>query len=333
MRIIFITNYKRGAGSISGQVDILVHHLSYKGITSEIFSTKGSLFYRLLCGFKLLSKGKDFDIFHIHCCSFFGFFPAIIGISVGKLLRKKIILTYHGGEADTFFSKNEWMVKFFLRKTDHNIVLSEYLGQIFDKYQIPYTVIPNILIADRAKFRAREPINPTFISIRTLAPLYNIECIIKAFSIVKKQIPNAKLIIVGDGPSREALEKTVISLNLSDVSFTGKVSNTEIYKMLDKADILVSAPFADNMPISVLEAFDAGLLVISSNVGGVPYMINSGDNGLLFDSNDELDLANKMIFAVNNQEESKQMIKNAHSSLRNYSWDNSWKKLSYLYEN
>ena len=330
MKVLLITNYKKGTGSISGQVELLQRNLEKEGLMADIFNTRGSLIYRLLCKQRLLRKAADYDVLHIHCCSNVGFFPAIVGISVGKRLGKKVVLTYHGGGADEFFRKHKRIVRHYLLKTDANIVLSGYLGTVFDKYRIPYTVIPNVIELDSSRFRLRESIKPDFISTRTLSPLYNIECILRAFKRVKQQIPQATLRIVGDGPSRTGLEEMVRSEGIKDVLFVGRVDNSEIYSQLDKADIFLSAPRIDNMPVSILEAFNAGLLVISSKVGGVPYMIEDGVNGLLFESDNDKELAEKMISIVTDSK-SLSMIENAHSSLAAYSWERVWTKLSKVY--
>lgn len=330
MKVLLITNYKKDTGGISGQVELLQRNLGREGIAADIFNTRGSIFYRLQCKRKLLKDAKEYDVLHIHCCSKVGFFPAIVGISAGKKLGKKVVLTYHGGGAVEFFRKHTRLVRHYLLKTDANIVLSGYSGKVFDKFGIPYTVIPNVIELDDSRFRLRERIKPNFISTRTLSPLYNIECILRAFKRVKQQIPLATLRIVGDGPSRAGLEEMVRAEGIKDVIFVGRVENREIYSQLDKADIFLSSPRIDNMPVSIFEAFNAGLLVISSNVGGVPYMIEDGVNGLLFESDNDKELVEKMISAVSNSN-SLSMIENAHSSLAAYSWEEVWEKLSKVY--
>lgn len=85
------------------------------------------------------------------------------------------------------------------------------------------------------------------------------------------------------------------------------------------------------MPVSVLEGMNAGLLVISSNVGGVPYMIEDGVNGMLFESKNAEALAEKMILAVEKQEKSKAMIHEAYQGLGKYSWESVKRKLLPVY--
>lgn len=331
MKVLQIANYKQGTGGISGQVEKIHACLDAEGIESAIFSVKGSAWYRIKAFFRLIAKGCSYDVFHVHTCSHGGFISAVMGISVGRLLRRRVVLTYHGGSADYYIGKHQRMVRFFLKRTDVNIVLSGFVAKAFDKYGIPYQIIPNIIELDGSRFHERETINPNFISIRTLSPLYNIGCIIRAFQIIKSRFPQASLTIVGGGPSREALEKMVNDLQLKDVRFTGRVDNTQIYEYLNGADVMLSSPVVDNMPVSVLEGMNAGLLVISSKVGGIPYMIDDGVNGLLFPSKNHEKLAEKMIMAVENQEKSKAMIREANQGLGMYSWESVKQKLLPVY--
>lgn len=74
------------------------------------------------------------------------------------------------------------------------------------------------------------------------------------------------------------------------------------------------------MPVSLLEAMNAGLLVISSNVGGVPYMIDDGRTGLLCESDNDCQLAEKILWAMNHPEESISTIHRAHNNLAQYRW-------------
>ena len=330
-KVLLIANYKPGTGGISGQVEKLNAYLDKEGVVNEVFSTKGSLAYRIQVPFKLLKVAKDYDVLHVHTCSHWGFITAVLGVWAGRRLKKKVVVTYHGGGAEQFFSRHPRLVKKYLCQTDANIVLSGFLSNVFDKYQIPYTVIPNIVELEEGRFCPRATIEPKFISIRTLSPLYNIECIIKAFKVVKKVCPSARLTIVGDGPSRDSLEQFVRSESIQDVTFVGRVDNARIYEYLNQSDIMLSAPRIDNMPVSVLEGFNAGLLVISSNVGGVPYMIEDEVNGLLFESNNSMALAEKMMWALSHQDESHNMIDNAKEAVKLYSWECVREKIFELY--
>lgn len=323
IKILLIANYKLGVGGISGQVELLHKYLNREeGYAVDIYSLKGNPIKRIILIFRLLFVSKKYDVLHIHACCEWGFLPAIVGVVVSKLWHKQSVLTYHGGGAKAFFAQHTRLVKWTFSKIDTIIVLSGFLKQIFDEYNIPAIIIPNIVEMNDCLFKQRDRIRPNFISVRHLRELYNVSCILRAFKIVQQQLPEATLTILGDGNQRVDLEKWTVENNLKNVTFVGAVPHKEMYHYLQQADVFVSAPKVDNMPMSVLEAFNAGLLVISSNVGGVPFLVADNSTGYLFESDNDKQFAEKMLLAVRKQKKSLEIIKKAKQESEKYRWSN-----------
>lgn len=331
MKLLLISNYQYGIGGINAQVDLLHTYLNQEdGIKADIFSTKGNPLRRVWQMIKLLCSARKYDVLHIHACSYWGMVPAVMGVIAGKIWKNRIVITYHGGGAEEYFSKHIRFVKRWLNRADKIIVLSGFLKDIFDRYAIPCVIIPNIVVLQPQQSRERD-IAPHFISIRHLEPLYNIPCILQAYEQVLKHYPNATLDILGKGSLREELEQYVAKNRLSGVRFLGQVSNKQIYEYLANASIMLSAAKADNMPVSLLEAMNAGLLVISRRVGGVSYMIEDGKTGLLFESGETKELTEKMIWAIEHPTEVNNIIASAQKDVQKYSWDNVKQQLKKVY--
>jgi glycosyltransferase involved in cell wall biosynthesis len=332
-KILFIANYRKDVGGISGQVDVLLQKLDKNDYETDLLNTKTSLSKRLLLFFSSKKQIKNSDDIHIHCCSNFGgFFPAILGVILGKLNRKKIVITYHGGDAENFISKNKWLVLPFLRKADHLIVLSDFLEKVFLKFELKVKVIPNIFESNLKNGISKTQIHPNFISTRALNKLYNIDFILDAFSIIQEEIPNASLTILGDGTERENLKSKCRLEKIQNVHFIGKVPNQTVKEYLKKNDFLLSAPSIDNFPISILEAFENELLVISSNVGGVPFLIENNVNGLLFENRNVNQLVKMIKFAIQDKENSLKMIEKAKIRLKDFSWETNCDKFYSIYK-
>lgn len=332
MKILLLSNYKLGIGGINAQVELLHTYLNQEdGMIADIFSTKGTPLHRCAAFFKLLCRANQYDVLHIHACSYRGMLPAVMGVVAGKLWLKRIIITYHGGEAAEYFAKHIKFARRWLCRADQVVVLSGFLKEVFDQYAIPCVVIPNIVVMHPQQKRERS-IAPRFISIRHLEPLYDIPCILRAYKQVLLHYPYATLDILGQGSMREELEQYVAKNRLSGVRFLGQVSNKQIYEYLANASIMLSAAKADNMPVSLLEAMNAGLLVISSEVGGVPYMIEHGKTGLLYESGNTDALAQEMLWALSHPREVNHMIAQAQDEVLKYSWDNVKEKIMKLYE-
>ena len=132
-RILYISNYKKGLGGINAQVDLLHACVINEGYIADIFSTKGNPFKRIGQFFQLLSAVRKYDVLHIHGCSDWGMLPVVYGVIAGKIWRKRIIVTYHGGGAGDYFERHGAFASRWLRRADKVIVLSGYLKKVFDK--------------------------------------------------------------------------------------------------------------------------------------------------------------------------------------------------------
>jgi len=321
-RVCLIANFRGPIGGISGQVLLLSDYLRKEKYQADIISTKKNLLKRALLLPTFLIILKKYDVIHIHGCSGAGFFPVVIGTLAGKVCRKKIIITYHGGGAEDFLAKHQLVPGLVLRMADRITVPSGYLQEIFQRFGFQCLAIPNIIDPRNLKFRKRDSIRPDIIITRTLSKIYNHRCAILAFSRVLSQYPQARLTIVGDGPLKETLMNLAHDLNIPNIRFVPKVSNTHIGKYLDEADIFLNPANYDNMPVSVLEAFACGLAVVSTNVGGVPYMIQNGYNGLLVAKDNPEEMAEAIISLIKNQDLAHTIIRNSETSISFYTWSN-----------
>ena len=345
-KILYISNYKKDLGGISAQVDLLRECINgertlglvkknNEALRVDIFSTKGNPLKRIGLFFKLIWIVEHYDVLHIHGCSALGMLPVVYGVIAGKIWKKRIIVTYHGGGIRGYMSEHGSFAKRWLCRADKVIVLNGYLDNVFREYNIPCVVIPNIVQFREEIYCPKKRIAPKMISIRHLTELYRIDMVIRAYEQVLKKYPNATLDILGQGDKREELERYVAEHHLVGVRFIGQVPNEQIYNYLRANDIMLSAPKIDNMPVSLLEAMNAGVLVISSNVGGVPYMIEHQRTGLLFDGLEReviRELERQILWALDHQEESVRMIETAHEEVKKYSWTEVRKQLLPLYE-
>ncbi len=330
-KILFISNYRPSVGGISVHIDKLRNHLGKDGYETDIFSTKGTVWERIGMPRRLRQIIPNYNLIHIHCCSGLGFLPAVMGVPAAKKSGKRIVVTYHGGGAEKFFSRYPRLVKHYLLEAETVIVPSPFLGEIFDRHGIPYVIIPNIIELNRGGIQKRDKLRPRFISVRTHEQVYNIPCILRAFQIVQTQLPDAQLYLLGDGPQHALLMEMSKDMGLKNVVFTGLVANDKIGEYFLQSDIMLNAPKVDNMPVSLLEAMNAGLLVISSKVGGIPFMVEDGKTGLLFASDNYQMMAEKIMWALSHQKEVLRITENAYSEVLKYTWDETRDKIECIY--
>ncbi len=206
-------------------------------------------------------------------------------IWIGRLRGCPVVVNYRGGEADNFMQKAQAWVRPSLRRADAVIVPSGFLEHVFGKYGVTTTVVPNIINLERfsaaaAGSAAGQPLR--VLVARNLEPIYDNETALRAFAIVLAQRPDAQLVVAGSGPLREALEQLAAALGIAaSVVFTGRVDNAGMAALYRGADLMLNPSTVDNMPNSVLEALASGVAVISTNVGGVPFLVEDGKTALL----------------------------------------------------
>jgi L-malate glycosyltransferase len=151
--------------------------------------------------------------------------------------------------------------------------------------------ISNFVDPHAVLFRRRTSLRPVFLSNRNFQALYNVPCVLRAFAVIQARIPEARLIVIGDGPERAHVHETARALALRNVEFVGAVPPTEMGRWYDRADVYVNASDIDNMPNSIIEAFACALPVVTTRAGGIPYVVEHERNGLLVDLGDHEGLA------------------------------------------
>lgn len=128
-----------------------------------------------------------------------------------------------------------------------------------------------------------------------------IDYLIKAFNIIKKKIPNAKLTILGEGEEKNKLIETSEKLKLKNIKFIGKVPNDQVQKFYKDSNIvIIPSIWMENSPMVAYEAMATGRPIIGSNIGGIPELVKDGKNGLLFEPRNSDELAYKIIKVLNN---------------------------------
>jgi glycosyltransferase involved in cell wall biosynthesis len=144
---------------------------------------------------------------------------------------------------------------------------------------------------------------PVVISTRILAPIYNVETLVKAIPLVLAEVPQAEFVIAGTGEQQGYLKELARDLGVSNnTKFIGWVPRTELPEYLSSADIYVSSSLSDGASNSLLEAMACELAPVVTNIPANRPWINEGENGFLFPVRDYKTLASKIINLLHNQE-------------------------------
>ncbi|MEO5817804.1 MAG: glycosyltransferase family 4 protein [Gemmatimonadaceae bacterium] len=249
-------------------------------------------------GLSLLAQIRKYDVVHAFSASYTSYLLAPLpAMLVARLYGKRIVLNYRSGEASDHLAKSPLAVR-TMRLADEIVVPSGYLVEVFAQFGLHARSILNFVDLDNLDYRERTVTRPTFLSNRNLEPLYNVGCTLRAFGVIQQQEPDAVLTVVGDGSERASLEALARELGLRNVEFAGKVPPQRMREFYDAADVYLNSPNIDNMPNSVIEAFASGLPVVTTNAGGIPFIVTDGETGFMSACDDHEALARNALALV-----------------------------------
>lgn len=235
------------------------------------------------------------DVFHIFSAGLYSYtlwtIPALL---VGRLSGTKVIVNYRDGQAEEHLRDFPSAAR-TMRMADAIVSPTGFLIEIFARYDLTARVIPNVIDPETFIYRSRAKLRPLIMTNRILEPLYNIECILRAFKIVQQSYPHARLTIAHVGPSEAQLRDYAASLELRNYEFIGKVPPSRIPELYDSADIYVTTPNIDCMPGSLLECMASGIPIVATRAGGIPHIVTDEETALLVDLDDHEGVAHQMI--------------------------------------
>jgi L-malate glycosyltransferase len=265
-----------------------------------------------------LLRLRHADIVHVFSASYTSFLlTAVPAMLLGRLMRRGVILHYHSGEAADHLARWGVFVHPWLKLADEIVVPSRYLASIFAAHGHTARVIPNIVSLTRFRYRDRSPLRPRLLSTRNLEPYYRVDVILEAFARLKDCLPEATLTVAGYG-SEEARLKQMATRG---VRFVGRVEPAQMPSLYEFADVFVNASVVDNQPVSILEAFAAGLPVVSTPTGDISALVRHGQTGLLVREDDPNALAAAVLALLERPFEALEIARAARREVRRFTWD------------
>lgn len=266
------------------------------------------------------------DLFHIMANSGWSWhLYATPAIWIAWLRGKPIVLNYRGGEADIFLARSGKLVGMSLKRANAIIVPSAYLAQVFEKYGFATQIVPNVI--DLARFtpnpsKKSTSGGPCLLVARNLEAIYGNADALRAFALIRKSYPDARLIVAGSGSELGALEILAQQLGIAPfVQFPGRLDNDAMIHLYRVADIVLNPSLADNMPISVLEALACALPVVSTNVGGIPSLLRNETTALLVAPGNPEAMACAALSLLDDPRKAARIGMAGYDHVRQFGWD------------
>jgi glycosyltransferase involved in cell wall biosynthesis len=336
------------AGGMANQTRQLAELLRGEGLDVSIVQTNAAyrpdwiasipvaraLFRLIPYLFALWKLAGRCDLIHIMANSGWSWHLfAAPAIWIAKLRNRPSVVNYHGGEAENFLKKSSDTISRSLRHSAALIVPSAFLEAVFSRFGLAAKVVPNTI--DTGRFSNAEPqrtVRRQLLVSRNLEPIYDNETAIRAFAIVQQAFPDATLTIAGSGPQASQLAQLVADLGLNAcVRFTGRLDRDEMANAYREADISINPSLVDNMPISILEAMASGTPIVSTQVGGVPFVVEDGKTALLVPPGSPEAMAAAICKLMDDQALANLLVTNGLQEVQKYTWQKTWPLLANVY--
>lgn len=267
---------------------------------------------------------EKLDLLHVH----YAVPHATSAFMAKQILKSKgikthVITTLHGTDITLIGQDPNYIptVEFSIDQSDGVTAVSEWLKQ--ETYRVlniqkEIKVIPNFIDLTRFKriqkqclLNRYKPNNEKLlIHVSNFRPLKRVTDVIHIFQHVREQIPNVRLLLVGDGPDRSEVEHLCRQLNLCDqISFLGKYEAVE--ELLSIADVFLMPSASETFGLAALEAMACGVPVVSSDIGGIPELNDNGKSGFLYPLEDTKGMADGVLTILQSDEVLDQFRQNA----------------------
>lgn len=232
--------------------------------------------YRLNCNLIIV------DVFSTKAFIFF-----VVSALMAKVFSIPYIPVLRGGGLPQKYKTYQRLCDFLFTSAEKIISPSIFLQQSIINHKIE--IIPNYVDIERFKFSIRKKIEPKLLWVRAIDLIYNPQMAISVIGELKKSYSDIKLYMVGpvkDHSHYKDLKNFIIKNNLeSNIKFFGQLNKNKWSEISKECDIFINTTNYDNHPVSVIEAMALGIPIVSTNVGGIPYLLNDS-NSILVDSND-----------------------------------------------
>jgi len=324
--ILYIGNNLKSKLANQTTLTLLSNLLRSEGYSIKISSSLNNQFLRLASMlWAIIKYRKKIDYVLIDTYSTKNFYYALATSQLCRILKLKYIPILHGGNLPLRLDKSPNLSKLIFNYAYKNVSVSKYLEYEFNKRGFETVFIPNILQIENYNFLERGFSNPKLLYVRAFASIYNPEMAIKVLSKIKKEYPEAIFCMVGPNKdnSFNSCKALVEKFGLENsVEFTGMLSKEEWHKKAEDYNIFINTTNIDNAPVSVMEAMALGLPIVSTNVGGMPFLIENNTTGILVDKNSVNEMVEAIDTICKDEKKAMYLTANARKQIEKYDWNN-----------
>jgi len=323
--IIFVDRTRTHAGSYPAITWLLADRLSSRRGTVLTTSPKaGRVPFLVDMLMTLWGQRRSYAVASIAVFSGPAFTWAEAAARLLRALGKPYVAQLHGGNLPGFALRYPDRVERLLAAAAAVTAPSRYLQEAMCPYRSDIRLLPNAIDLPAYSFRVRARPLPRMVWLRAFHSIYNPSQALSVLASVLREHPEAKLTMVGpdkgDGSLR-AFRRSAEELELeSRVEYAGLVQKADVPAWLDRGDVFLNTTNVDNTPVSVIEAMACGLCVVSTNVGGILYLLEDEQDALLVPPNDSKAMADAVERILTEPGLAEKLSLNARKKAEGFDW-------------
>ena len=252
------------------------------------------------------------------------FMWAYAACSVLRKIGRPYLLMLHGGNLPSFAARRPRLVRTLLASAVAVTTPSRYLFERMQPYRKDLLLMPNAINVNTYDFALRRRVAPRLVWLRAFHNIYNPEMAIQVLALLTRDFPNIHLTMIGPDKRDGSMHRTRALAErmgvINHLTLSGGLPKEEVPKSLAVADIFLNTSQIDNTPVSVLEAMACGLCIVSTNVGGIPYLVRADQEALLVASNDVEGMAKAIRRVLTEPVLSQRLSYNARKKAEQFDW-------------
>ena len=284
------------------QVQSFIAHMRARGVQTDYLCMSSDIDPCLVARLARYMRQRHLDIVHTHL-----FHADIYGTLAARLAGiRRLVSTKHGFNPWRRQRLYGWLDRLAAGRQTHIITISDAIGQwLVQVERLPATKMSTIHYAlDVGHFRGDQRMSPVLATlsrplIGTVTRLLHqkgVHILLDAFATCLRHVPQASLVVLGDGPERPALEAQVRAHGMAQrVHFLGYMATPDVSAIMRGVDIFVFPTFGEGFGLVLLEAMAWGKPVVASQVMAIPEIVRHGETGLLVPPDDIASLAQALL--------------------------------------
>lgn len=335
-KILYVGNFLVKHGKTPNFNIFLIPHLRqfFNIVTTSEEKNKVLRLFDMVSSVFRMRKQAQLVLIDVYSTDAF-WYAYLVG-KAARMCKLPYINILHGGNLPHRLAKSPKLSQELFKNACANVSPSLYLKEEFEAKGYSTDYIPNFIEIERYENKERNKLGPKLLWVRSFHSIYNPLLAIKTFKIIRDKYPDAELCMIG--PDKDGSQQHTINLAkklgvFEGLKITGRLSLAEWTGMAKDYDIFINTTNFDNHPVSVIEAMALGFPIVTTQVGGLPFLLTNEEEALLVPPDNEEAFANAILRLIENPDLALHLSLSARRKAETFTWQQQEEKWLSIIEN